>query len=116
MDAEEIALLPGGMSHDDALTGDDPILRVAARAASSAMYPAITDWFNAEKDRAEVDPDHLLIGMALFMIQMHASFAAFLVGGEFAVTVLSQFKSVVDRSYLEHFVDTAKFLDEAPDV
>jgi hypothetical protein len=52
----------------------------------------------------------MLIGIAAYMMQMHASFAAYFVGAERADDVVRQFQAVLDRTYRDHFVDSAKEL------
>ena len=52
----------------------------------------------------------MLIGIAAYMMQMHASFAAYFVGADRADDVVAQFQAVLDRTYREHFVDSAKEL------
>lgn len=101
------ALLPDSMTEEDALTCEDPITQVIARMSVSPIYSNLADWFNAEMKRPGANADHILIGMAAFMVQMHASFAAYFLEAEHAEAVLGQFQAVVDRTYRLHFIDSA---------
>jgi len=100
------ALLPDSMTAEDALTCEDPITQVIARASVSPIYDSLADWFNAEVRRPGANVDHILIGMAAFMVQMHASFAAFFLEANHADAVFGQFQAVVDRTYRQHFIDS----------
>ncbi|MEQ1407731.1 hypothetical protein ABK249_22685 [Neorhizobium sp. Rsf11] len=108
--SEDVRLLPGSMSEVDALTCDDPITSLIARMSVSNVHAGLVEFINSEIKRPNANADHMLIGMAAYMIQMHASFAAYLVDAERADDVVGQFQAVVDRTYREHFVDSAKEL------
>jgi hypothetical protein len=107
---ENKRLLPGSMSDEDALTCDDPITAFIARLSVSKVHDEMTDFVNAEIERPGADINHMLIGMAAYMIQMHASFAAYFCDAGMADAVVGQFQAVFDQSYREHFVDSAKEL------
>ncbi|WP_077961678.1 hypothetical protein [Ensifer adhaerens] len=108
--SNEARLLPGSMSEVDALTCDDPITALIARLSVSKAHTALVDFLNAEIKRQTASADDILIGMAAYMMQMHASFAAYFVDGDRADEVVAQFQAVFDRTYREHFVDSAKEL------
>lgn len=103
-------LLPGSLSEMDALTCDDPITALIARLSVSKAHTALTEFLNAELKRPTANADDILIGMAACMMQMHASFAAYFVDADRADDVVAQFQAVFDRTYREHFVDSAKEL------
>ncbi|MBX4889816.1 hypothetical protein [Rhizobium bangladeshense] len=107
---ENKRLLPGSMSDEDALTCDDPITAFIARLSVSKVHDELTDFVNAEIKRPGADINHMLIGMAAYMIQMHSSFAAYFLKAESADDVVRQFQAVLNRTYREHFVDSAKEL------
>lgn len=103
-------LLPGSLSDEDALTCDDPITAFIARLSVSKVHDELTDFVNAEIHRPEANVNHILIGMAAYMVQMHASLAASFFDVEMSDSVAAQFQAVFDRTYREHFVDSAKEL------
>jgi hypothetical protein len=103
-------LLPGSMSEDDALTCDDPITSLIARMSISQVHDSLVEFANAEIVRPGSNADHILIGMASYMMQMHASFAAYFLEAQHADAVVAQFQAVFDRLYREHFIDSAKEL------
>lgn len=107
---ENVRLLPGSMSEVDALTCDDPITSLVARMSVSTVHTGMVDFINSEIERPNAAVDNILIGIAAYMIQMHASFAAYFLKADRADDVLAQFQAVVDRTYREHFVDSAKEL------
>lgn len=106
MTQKDMRFLSGSLDLEKALVCDDAITRVLARYADSEAARGMTDWFNAEVRRADFDPHHLFVGMAAIMVQMHSSFAAYCYSAEAAELLAMQFKSVVDKSYASHFVDT----------
>jgi len=103
-------LLPGSMSDEDALTCNDPITAFIARLSVSKVHDEFTDFVNAEMHRPGADLNHMLIGMAAYMIQMHSSFAASFFEADMADSVVAQFRGVLDQTYRQHFIDTAKEL------
>lgn len=103
-------LLPGSMSEVDALTCDDPITSLIARMSVSVVHESLVKFVNSEIQRPGANVDHMLIGIAAYMMQMHASFAAYFVGAERADEVVEQFQAVLDKTYRAHFVDSAKEL------
>lgn len=107
---ENKRLLPGSMSDEDALTCGDPITALMARMSVSPVHSSLVEFVNAEIDRPEANVDHMLIGMAAYFMQMHASFAAYFMEAEAADAVVAQFQAVFDRTYRGHFVDSAKEL------
>ncbi|MFL5015372.1 MAG: hypothetical protein ACJ8EW_04110 [Rhizobium sp.] len=107
---ENKRLLPGSMSDEDALTCGDPITAFIARLSVSTVHEELTEFVNAEIRRPGADHNHMLIGMAAYMIQMHSSFAASFFEADMADSVVAQFQAVFDRTYREHFVDSAKEL------
>jgi len=104
---ENKRLLPGSMSDEDALTCDDPITTFIARLSVSKVHDELTEFVNAEIRRPGADLNHMLIGMASYMMQMHSSFAASFFGAEMADSVVAQFQAVFDQTYRKHFVDSA---------
>ena len=109
---ENTRLLPGSLSEVDALTCGDPITALIARLSVSKTHESLVEFLNAEMKRPDANADNILIGMAAYMMQMHASFAAYFVDGDRADEVVAQFQAVFDRTYREHFVDSAKELGE----
>ncbi|QIG67294.1 hypothetical protein EVB37_058 [Rhizobium phage RHph_TM3_3_3] len=107
---ENKRLLPGSMSDEDALTCDDPITAFIARLSVSKVHDELTEFVNAEIERPGADINHMLIGMAAYMVQMHSSFAAYFFKAECADAVVAQFQAVFDKTYRGHFVDSAKEL------
>lgn len=107
---ENKRLLPGSMSDEEALTCDDPITAFIARMSVSSVHESLVEFANAEIKRPGSNPDVILIGMAAYFMQMHASFAAYFLDAEMADAVVAQFQGVFDRTYREHFVDSAKEL------
>ncbi|MDX0249753.1 hypothetical protein GOC31_13635 [Sinorhizobium meliloti] len=107
---ENARLLPGSMSELDALTCDDPITSLIARMSVSTVHESLVKFVNSEIQRPGANVDHMLIGIAAYMMQMHASFAATFVDADRADDVVAQFQAVLDRTYREHFVDSAKEL------
>ena len=107
---ENARLLPGSMTEVDALTCDDPITSLIARMSVSTVHDALVKFVNSEIERPGANVDHMLIGIAAYMMQMHASFAAYFVDADRADDVVRQFQAVLDRTYREHFVDSAKEL------
>lgn len=107
---ENKRLLPGSMSDEDALTCGDPITALIARISLSKVHDSLVEFVNAELKRPEAHPDHITIGLAVYMMQMHAIFAAFFCDAGMADAVVGQFQAVFDRTYREHFVDSAKEL------
>ncbi|ASP51936.1 hypothetical protein [Sinorhizobium meliloti] len=107
---ESARLLPGSMSEVDALTCDDPITSLIARMSVSTVHESLVKFVNSEIQRPCANVDHMLIGIAAYMMQMHASFAAYFVDAERADEVVAQFQAVFDRTYRAHFVDSAKEL------
>ena len=105
---ETIRLLPDSLSEVEALTCEDPITSLIARLSVSPVSSNLADFVNAEMERPNPCVNHILIGMAAFMVQMHASLAAYMIDGEHADAVLAQFQAVVDKTYRSHFVDSAK--------
>lgn len=105
---ENKRLLPGSMSDEDALTCGDPITALMARMSISKIHEDLVEFTNAELKRPGANVDHILIGMAAYMMQMHASFAAYFLDAEMADAVIAQYQAVFDRTYREHFVDSAK--------
>ncbi|NTG86153.1 hypothetical protein G6L15_08340 [Agrobacterium rhizogenes] len=103
-------LLPGSLSEDEALTCDDPITSLIARMSVSEVHDSLVDFLNAEIRRPGSNADHILIGMAAYLMQMHASFAAHFLDAQHADAIVAQFQAVLDRTYREHFVDSAKEL------
>lgn len=101
-------LLPGSMSDEDALTCDDPITAFIARLSVSRVHDDLTAFVNSEIHRPGADLNHMLIGMAAYMIQMHASLAASFFEEDMADSVAGQFKGVFDQTYRRHFIDSAK--------
>ncbi|MBB3453937.1 hypothetical protein FHT86_002193 [Rhizobium sp. BK313] len=104
---DAVRLLPGSMSEVDALTCDDPIAALIARLSVTAVPAALADFINAEAQRPGADVNHILIGTAAFMVQMHSSCAAYMIDAQHVDVVLAQFQAVVDRTYRSHFVDSA---------
>jgi hypothetical protein len=76
----------------------------------SDVHESLVEFLNAEIQRPDANADHILIGMAAYMMQMHASFAAHFLDAQHADAVLAQFQAVLNRTYREHFVDSAKEL------
>ncbi|WP_458384922.1 hypothetical protein [Rhizobium pisi] len=70
----------------------------------------MTDFINAEIGRPGADINHMLIGMAAYFMQMHASLAASFLDADAVDAVVAQFQAVFDRTYRGHFVDSAKEL------
>jgi len=103
-------LLPGSMSDVDALTCDDPITAFIARLSVSKVHDELTDFVNAEIQRPGADVNHMLIGMAAYMVQMHASLAASFFYEDMSESVAAQFQAVFEKTYRMHFVDSAKEL------
>ncbi|MCM2294781.1 hypothetical protein NAC44_20860 [Allorhizobium sp. BGMRC 0089] len=108
---ENVRLLPGSMSEEDALTCDDPITSLIARLTVSNAHSGLTNFFNAEVGRPNATVDHILIGVAAWMMQMHASFAAYLLEADRVEDVAGQFQSIFDQIYRTHFVDSVKELE-----
>lgn len=106
----QAALLPGSMSEEDALTCADPITTLIARMSVSNVHTSLVEFINAEIARPGARPDDILIGTAAYMMQMHASFAAHFLDASFAEKVCGQFQAVFDRTYREHFIDSANHL------
>lgn len=107
---EDKRLLPGSLSEEEALTCDDPITALIARLSVSKTHESLVEFLNAEIKRPGANADNILIGMAAYMMQMHASFAAYFLDASRADAVVAQFQAVFDRTYREHFVDSAKEL------
>ncbi len=107
---ENKRLLPGSMSDADALTCGDPITALIARLSVSSVHESLVEFVNAEIKRPGAKVDTITIGLAAYMMQMHASFAAYFMDAEAADAVVAQFQAVFDRTYREHFVDSAKEL------
>lgn len=107
---ENKRLLPGSMSDEEALTCDDPITAFIARLSVSNVHAELTSFVNAEFRRPGANANHMLIGMAAYMIQMHASLAARLYEVDMADSVAAQFQAVFDQTYRKHFIDSAKEL------
>ncbi|MGO7089436.1 hypothetical protein AB9E14_23460 [Rhizobium leguminosarum] len=103
-------LLPGSLSDEDALTCDDPITALIARLSVSSVHDSLVEFVNAEIKRPGAKVDTITIGLAAYMMQMHASFVAYFLDAEMADAVVAQFQAVFDRTYREHFVDSAKEL------
>lgn len=101
-------LLPGSMSEAEALTCDDPITSLIARLSVSTVQTSLVEFINSEIERPNATLDTMLIGIAAYMVQMHSSFAATFVDADRADDVLKQFQAVVDRTYRQHFIDSAK--------
>lgn len=108
--SHEARLLPGSLSEMDALTCDDPITALIARLSVSTVHESLVKFVNSEIQRPGANIDHMLIGIAAYTMQMHASFAATFVDADRADDVVAQFQAVFDRTYREHFVDSAKEL------
>src|SRR6218665_998855 len=107
---ENKRLLPGSLSDADALTCNDPVTALMARLSVSLAHDALTDFLNAEIVRPGATADDILIGVAAYMMQIHASFAAYFVPADRADDVVEQYHAVFDRTYRLHFVDSAKEL------
>lgn len=107
---ENKRLLPGSMSEEDALMCDDPITSLIARLTVSSAHVGLVDFLTSEMNRPNANCDHILIGMAAYMVQMHASTAAYFVDADRADDVVRQFQAVFDKTYRLHFVDSAKEL------
>lgn len=104
---ENARLLPGSMTEADALTCDDPITSLIARLSVSMVQTSLIDFINSEIERPGAALDPILIGIAAYMVQMHSSLAATFVAADRADDVLRQFQAVVDRTYRQHFIDSA---------
>lgn len=107
---ENTRLLPDSMSEADALTCGDPITRFIARLSVSDVHNSLCDFINSELKRPEANADHMLIGLAAYMVQMHASFAAYFLEAASADAVAGQFQAVLDKTYRQHFIDSVKEL------
>jgi hypothetical protein len=103
-----VRLLPGSMSEEDALMCGDPITSLIARLTVSSAHVGLVDFLNSEMNRPGANGNDILIGIAAYMVQMHASMAAYFVNADRADDVIRQFQAVFDRTYREHFVDSAK--------
>lgn len=106
----QATLLPGSMSEEDALTCADPITTLIARISVSNVHTSLVDFINSEIDRPSARADDILIGVAAYMMQMHASVAAHFLDASLADKVCGQYQAVFDRTYREHFVDSANQL------
>lgn len=107
---ENKRLLPGSMSDEEALTCDDPITSFVARLSVSKAHDELADFVRAEIQRPGAEVNDILIGMAVYMVQIHASLASCFFDAEMSDSVAAQFQAVFDKTYREHFVDSAKEL------
>lgn len=110
---DTVRLLPGSLSEVDALNSKDPITAFIARLSVSNVHVSLVDFFNAEVKRPGASTNDILIGLAAYSMQMHASFAAYLTDETCVETVMRQYQQVFNRIYREHFIDCAKAEDAA---
>lgn len=105
---ENKRLLPGSMSDEEALLCDDPITALIARMSVSKFHEELAEFVNAEIQRPGAKIDTITIGMAAYMLQIHASFAAYFLEAELVDQVVAQFQAVFAKTYRQHFIDSAK--------
>ena len=86
---------------EEALTSENPIVRVVARAGASRWTEEMAAWTNAEIAQG-TKPAHLLEGMIVAFIKTHSGIVAQFVEPEFFDEVAELFKQFIDDEYVHH--------------
>lgn len=103
-----------GLSHDDALMHEDPHTSTMARMAVSDFAERMQAFINTELKRG-TDPAILLITLARFQIQTHASLLGCLCRSTADLPSAQNYKKLLDLEYVKHAqLSREDFVREAP--
>ena len=103
---------PQGYSTEDALLHADPYISCLGRMAASDFAEKLCDLLNDELDRG-TNPAILLITLARFQIQTHASLAAQLTRERGPKATADSYITMIRETYVAHAEQTRRNMEAA---
>ncbi|MFK0330881.1 hypothetical protein ACIQUB_07135 [Rhizobium sp. NPDC090275] len=86
---------------EEALLGDDPIMRIMARSSTSTWAEHFQQWVDDELNRGE-DPKYLLFAIMAMQVMTHSSVAANLVEPGGYQAIADSYKDLIDQRWIRH--------------